>query len=440
MGRCRGTDGWPISERVLGEAWVGSAHAQTESDAMTPHRILILSVTVLLLLPAVGLGHPLPPQVNVTGHWLFNNGTGGFGGAAGCAIEQQGVSLAGDCFDGATGSIDPTTGAFSLSSAGTCPSPQISGSASMDSLQGSATTEEEQCMCFYPNELCNKYAAQLCYECQLGCLWNCQADPNCSCTAIGCSQCQAACASTCSIAYAQCCVQGCYCSTPATSTFMATRTCGNQLVESGEACDDGNRTSGDGCSSDCLLESGWSCTGQPSVCTPIRLCSSTPQISCRQSKTSLLLVLNKGDASKNLLKWDWVQGDATTSTEFADPTSTAEYAFCIYGGTAAALTAEAELPPSPQRWKVSAAGGYRYKNPLGGVNGITKVLLKPGAQDKSVASLQAKGADLPQLPLPLPAPVTVQLMNGSNGLCWGASYDVSQITTDTANEVRAKTP
>ncbi|MGN6108933.1 MAG: DUF4215 domain-containing protein [Kofleriaceae bacterium] len=43
--------------------------------------------------------------------------------------------------------------------------------------------------------------------------------------------------------------------------------CGNGTVGTGETCDDGNTTSGDGCSTTCQTEPGWNCTGVPSVCT-----------------------------------------------------------------------------------------------------------------------------------------------------------------------------
>ncbi|MFH0970474.1 MAG: DUF4215 domain-containing protein [Candidatus Diapherotrites archaeon] len=45
--------------------------------------------------------------------------------------------------------------------------------------------------------------------------------------------------------------------------------CGNSIVESGETCDDGGTTSNDGCSSTCQTETGWTCSGTPSSCTPI---------------------------------------------------------------------------------------------------------------------------------------------------------------------------
>lgn len=39
--------------------------------------------------------------------------------------------------------------------------------------------------------------------------------------------------------------------------------CGNSIIDEGtsEVCDDGNTWSNDGCSSTCLVETGWSCSG-----------------------------------------------------------------------------------------------------------------------------------------------------------------------------------
>ncbi len=52
--------------------------------------------------------------------------------------------------------------------------------------------------------------------------------------------------------------------------FFPTNTvsCGDSLVEGEESCDDGNTTSNDGCSSTCAIESGYSCSGAPSMCMP----------------------------------------------------------------------------------------------------------------------------------------------------------------------------
>lgn len=42
--------------------------------------------------------------------------------------------------------------------------------------------------------------------------------------------------------------------------------CGNGVVEGSEECDDGDIKDGDGCSSTCRMEPGWSCVGNPSKC------------------------------------------------------------------------------------------------------------------------------------------------------------------------------
>ncbi len=44
---------------------------------------------------------------------------------------------------------------------------------------------------------------------------------------------------------------------------------GDGVTQSPEQCDDGNVVNGDGCSSIGVIETGYTCTGQPSVCTPI---------------------------------------------------------------------------------------------------------------------------------------------------------------------------
>ncbi|MDD5056204.1 MAG: hypothetical protein PHZ00_08145 [Candidatus Peribacteraceae bacterium] len=49
--------------------------------------------------------------------------------------------------------------------------------------------------------------------------------------------------------------------------------CGNRKVESDETCDDGDKDSGDGCSSSCVWESGYYCaTGEPTACVRVSDC------------------------------------------------------------------------------------------------------------------------------------------------------------------------
>lgn len=48
--------------------------------------------------------------------------------------------------------------------------------------------------------------------------------------------------------------------------------CGDNIINSGEECDDGNALGNDGCSSICEVEYGYSCVGQPSVCEITAFC------------------------------------------------------------------------------------------------------------------------------------------------------------------------
>jgi cysteine-rich repeat protein len=53
------------------------------------------------------------------------------------------------------------------------------------------------------------------------------------------------------------------------ATCTSLETCGNGIPDfAGESCDDGGTANGDGCSSTCAVEPGWVCSGTPSVCTP----------------------------------------------------------------------------------------------------------------------------------------------------------------------------
>ncbi len=45
--------------------------------------------------------------------------------------------------------------------------------------------------------------------------------------------------------------------------------CGDGILGMGEACDDGNMVSGDGCSASCEVEDGYACMGEPSMCEPL---------------------------------------------------------------------------------------------------------------------------------------------------------------------------
>ncbi|HYC00956.1 MAG TPA: hypothetical protein VEC57_17615 [Candidatus Limnocylindrales bacterium] len=58
--------------------------------------------------------------------------------------------------------------------------------------------------------------------------------------------------------------------TIAPTTTVPAAVCGDGMIEGSEECDDAPPAeNGDGCSAQCLVESGFICSGQPSVCLPL---------------------------------------------------------------------------------------------------------------------------------------------------------------------------
>ncbi|WP_158627253.1 FG-GAP-like repeat-containing protein [Corallococcus sp. AB045] len=60
--------------------------------------------------------------------------------------------------------------------------------------------------------------------------------------------------------------------------------CGDGVLSGFEVCDDGNQLSGDGCNSVCQLEPGYTCTGEPTVCTDIDECAAGTD-NCNENAT-----------------------------------------------------------------------------------------------------------------------------------------------------------
>lgn len=216
--------------------------------------------------------------------------------------------------------------------------------------------------------------------------------------------------------------------------FSLTRACGNGALDPGEQCDDGNETNGDGCSVSCAIEPGWSCAGQPSVCTG---CRNEPVVTCRTGQESVFLSKNTSDPNKNVLRWHSRHGEPTSLVDFGNPTTTTAYALCIYGGTTSALVGKGFIPAG--KWRATGTKGYEYNDPTGISDGITGVLLKGSMQSKSQVKMKGKGTGVVHLPLPVTAPVTVQLVNGS-GFCWGSTYDTAQLLKNSGMLLKAASP
>lgn len=104
--------------------------------------------------------------------------------------------------------------------------------------------------------------------------------------------------------------------------------CGDGVISGSESCDDSKTQSGDGCSSTCAVENGWTCTGAPSKCVQ----SASPatrgmkEISVSTNifnvhiiiETDDLFIFNNESEMKSFMKYD-----------FPNPSTLPTAAYCL---------------------------------------------------------------------------------------------------------------
>jgi len=192
------------------------------------------------------------------------------------------------------------------------------------------------------------------------------------------------------------------------------------------------------------------------------LCGATPAPdgACRLAEPggggkSLLLLKNKAEDTKDLLKWKWKKGVATDMAAFRFPdTSTASYRLCLYD--AGGKVADLDLPPggvvptcgTKPCWKATGKG-FSYKNKAGGPSGITVAKLKVGEAGKAqvLVKVTGKGGNYTSPATDtLTPPVVAQLLidDGSTTECFKTTFPgtsgVGVIKKQDAESFKAKGP
>ncbi len=249
--------------------------------------------------------------------------------------------------------------------------------------------------------------------------------------------------------------------------------CGDNILASGEQCDDGNVAAGDCCSPTCQFESNGSpcldgdlCNGDEAcdgagncdpapdaldcdddnpctqdTCDAQDGCQSVaqPKPMCKTADKSILIYKDKGDNTKDKIIFKWIKGALTTVGELGTPTSTTDYALCVYGnyvGTTGASIANYNAPAGAPKWKTIGTKGYKYKDPAGSPEGVTKVILKSGAAGKSKVLVKGKGGNLPDPTVPFTLPVVAQVVNSDNATCFEGVFPAA--TKNAAGLFKAK--
>ncbi|MFT4571013.1 MAG: hypothetical protein ACI91F_001892 [Candidatus Binatia bacterium] len=173
-------------------------------------------------------------------------------------------------------------------------------------------------------------------------------------------------------------------------------------------------------------------------------CPSAPQapatcVEPQLPKKASVLIKNK--AKKDLFKWIFAKGAATTKAgDLGDPTTIDDYVACVYDQDSDSNELIVELDIfsggncySKPCWK-EVSTGYIYKHKFGAAG---QLILKEGADGKSKAQVKSTfGFPTPALPLLVDSTLTVQLHNLTSGTCWSSSFSTPIVNT--AGQFKAK--
>jgi cysteine-rich repeat protein len=205
--------------------------------------------------------------------------------------------------------------------------------------------------------------------------------------------------------------------------------CGDGLLDPGEQCDDGNNELGDGCDENCQVES----EGCPAI----------PLAGCGNAGKSILMLKDRGEdgpGANDKLVWKWLNGPATTQAEFGDPVNTTDYRLCLYTGGTPVPVMEINVP-AVANWSAISTRGYRYTDRVKALDGILKIVLKASTSNAKAMVLGRDGnLPLPGLPLDISGAVVVQLSNSDNSNCWEERFPPANVSKNTNQLFKAKTP
>lgn len=183
-------------------------------------------------------------------------------------------------------------------------------------------------------------------------------------------------------------------------------------------------------------------------------CPALPSNTCYAAPRGKLTLRDSGVPSRRKLSWQWTGGStALEQADFGDPINgSTAYTLCLYDQSGAAPVYEsgATIPPGTcgsagTCWRSAAGGaGWSYKEKLGHRDGITKIDLRGGIAGRPRVLVQGAGVSL-QMPQPFsgteffdqdPA-VIVQLHASSPASCWSSTFDVADVTRNSATQFSA---
>jgi hypothetical protein len=175
-------------------------------------------------------------------------------------------------------------------------------------------------------------------------------------------------------------------------------------------------------------------------------CTPAPKSPCRGVTVGNQGIFRFKDAvnpKSDRLVWNWVKGEATAPGDFGNPLSNTAFALCLYDASASPQpvaevrsTAQGPCRKGVLCWTaLSNSPTLRYYDGDKTSDGLQQILLRSGGAGQARIGVRAGGPRLTLPPTPLTPPLVVQLQ-GSNDVCWTATY--STLLTNAGGVVRAK--
>ena len=173
-------------------------------------------------------------------------------------------------------------------------------------------------------------------------------------------------------------------------------------------------------------------------------CSASPMNGCLESTPPhpTGLWMNVRGPQRSNVVWKWFHGASETVATFADPTTTSDYAFCLYRQDAGQALLFAATAPAASQCKGRACWrrtgtGYRYRTGTGLPDGVTKIYLDARTEGRSRIVLKGRGEHLHLPGLPVPLPLRVQLQ-ANTGQCWEGQYANGTVSQNSARRFRGR--
>jgi hypothetical protein len=173
-------------------------------------------------------------------------------------------------------------------------------------------------------------------------------------------------------------------------------------------------------------------------------CAATPRGDCEialPAKASLL-IKDRSDDGRDRLAWKWRSNGSVATPDFGSPTTTSDYAVCVYdqSGAGSTLRMDATAPAGgvcagKPCWRALTTG-FLYADRQLTPDGLRTIRLHAGDAAHGTITVKGRGAPLPLPSLPLGVPVTVQLQRRDVATCWSATF--SAPATNTVDELKAK--